>query len=278
MTTIEELKQLKQLLDEGILTEEEFQSEKSKLMSSLRTDLTTTDNENEHGSRSTMIQAKEVSSNNVTDKQTKASEFTTVAEESQKPESKTTQKIDDKGQNKTIEAQDKIRAATNTAKDFTQKATNKAAEMANKIPMDSIKQATSKNGNKLPLIIGIVVLIVIGGFFIHWSSNSDYRAAMKSADSYFADGKYGDAEEQYKKAHDLNGDDKSLEYYDYAKELGQAWRKINDGDYKYDSIYTNTSERSLYDNLVSETSSIQDEDVQKAYKETTDRMANNAGY
>lgn len=278
MTTIEELKQLKQLLDEGILTEEEFQSEKSKLMSSLRTDLTTTDGENEHVSQSTMTQPGKVSSSDVPDKQTETNKFTTVAEESQKPESKTTQKVDDKGQNKTIEAQEKIRAATNTAKDFTQKATNKAAEMANKIPMDSIKQATSKNGNKLPLIIGIVVLIVIGGFFIHWSSNSDYRAAMKSADSYFADGKYGDAEEQYKKAHDLNGDDKSLEYYDYAKELGQAWRKINDGDYKYDSIYTNTSERSLYDNLVSETSSIQDDDVKKAYKETTDRMADDAGY
>lgn len=277
MTTIEELKQLKQLLDEGILTEEEFQSEKSKLMSSLRTDLTTTDSEKEDVPQSTITQPEEVSSNDIPDKQSEINKFTTVVEDSQKPENKTAQKVDDKGQNKTTEAQDKIRAATNTAKDFTQKATNKAAEMANKIPMDSIKQATT-NGNKLPLIIGIVVLIVIGGFFIHWSSNSDYRAAMKSADSYFADGKYGDAEEQYKKAHDLNSDDKSLEYYDYAKELGQAWRKINDGEYKYDSIYTNTSERSLYDNLVSETSSIQDEDVKKAYKETTDRMADDAGY
>lgn len=75
------------------------------------------------------------------------------------------------------------------------------------------------------IVAGVIALLVVGGFSINWFSNSDCRAAMKSADSYLVAGKYGDAEEQYKKAHELNATDKSLKYYDYAQELGQAWIK-----------------------------------------------------
>lgn len=220
MTIVEQLKELKQLVDDGILSEEEFKAEKEKLMNSSKTiDGSSTDG----SAKSTMI----------------------------------------------------IDNVKGTAKE----ASAKTAEFVKKIPTDDLKKkAKSKNGMIIGIVAGVIALLVVGGFSINWFSNSDYRAAMKSADSYLIAGKYGDAEEQYKKAHELNATDKSLKYYDYAQELGQAWIKINDGDFDYDNAYTDTSERRMYDRMVSETASIHDNDVKKTFEDTTKAMENRAGY
>lgn len=213
MNIVDQLKELKQLLDEGILSEDEFNIEKAKLLS--RTE-----------------------------------------------ETQTTQK-------KAVDA------AKSTIKDMS----GKASEFVKNVPVNDLKQkAKSKNGMIIGIVAGVIAVLMIGGVTINWFSNSDYRAAMKSADSYLVDGKYGDAESQYKKAHELNSTDESLKRYDYASELAQAWIKINGGDFDYDNAYTDTDERRMYDKMVSETTSIKDKDVKKAFEETTKAMANKAGY
>lgn len=221
MRIVDQLKELKQLFDEGILSEEEFKAEKAKLMSeSAKADI-----------------------------------------ETDSPDSISTAQVVD------------------SIKDTAKNVSVRTAEFVVKVPTEELNQkTTSKNGMIIGIVVGVITLLVVGGFSINWFSNSDYRAAMKSADSYLVAGKYGDAEEQYKKAHELNATDKSLKYYNYAQELGQAWIKINDGDFDYDNAYTDTDERRMYDRMVSETASIHDNDVKKAFEDTTKAMENRAGY
>lgn len=219
MNIVDQLKELKQLLDDGILSDEEFKAEKDKLLS-------------------------------------KSTEEQVIPDE----KVYTTSAVD-------------------TAKATVKEVSNQAAAFVKNMPTEQIKQkAKTKNGLIIGIVVGVIALLVVGGLAINWFGNSDYRAAMKSANTYLVDGKYGDAEDQYKKAHELNPTEESLKYYGYSQELSQVWVKINDGDFDYDNAYTNTPERRMYDKMVSETSSIKEKDVKKAFEDTTKTMENRAGY
>ena len=254
MDVVEQFKELKSLLDEDLITEAEFLEQKAKLLGN---DVPTV-------AEPVAAAVETTPAEPVDDVATEATEVV-EAVETPAPEAPADTPVND--------------AASPVQPAPVQQPVTGTSSLNTAMPKQDIANTLKNKPQLLAAIAGgvvVVVAIIIG--IVVWAGGSDYRHAMKTADSYFFNGQYDDAETEYKKAHDLKATDKSLEYYRYAQDLSQAWQKINWGDFDDDGLYVESDERDFYDNLVSETKTIKDKKVHQEFQDAVDRIANDAGY
>ncbi|QNT64127.1 SHOCT domain-containing protein [Weissella koreensis] len=187
------LKNLKELLDDGILTADEFSAQKKEII------------EGSKKSDSGIVNSVHSSADKLMD-------------------NKTIQGTKD-NINKIMKS-DKVK---NTSK--------KVGELVDKIPLnkDTKSKLTGSTGkNIIKGIVGVIVLvIVIVGFnFIH---NAPTRKQTKLAESYLADGKYGDAQKAYQKLQEMHPNDTTEKEYSQVSKLAEITIDINNGNFAYDN-------------------------------------------
>lgn len=125
-----------------------------------------------------------------------------------------------------------------------------------------IIQSKDSSKQKKGFIILLVSILLVGGFMlIRSGGGKEYRQAMALGDSYFEEREYGEAEEAYRKAHELNPKDKkSVENYTISEALGNVWIEINSGE----------AGTELHDELEEKLPSIENKEVAEAYQEAID--------
>lgn len=140
--------------------------------------------------------------------------------------------------------------------------------------VEGIKAGDSQQKKRLIQLAGAVVILLVIIFGVSWVKNGDYRQAMKTADGYFTQGKYGEAEKFYKKAYEFKPqDEKAQTYGSYSKELGEYWTEINSSDYPED-----TGSLGAYKNLKQSAETVKDKDVKAAYEQTLAAIKNSDDY
>lgn len=133
-----------------------------------------------------------------------------------------------------------------------------------------------QSGKKEKIIRVLVVLAAVGFIFFGWRyfTQRDYRQAMDTAESYFEQGKYGDALKFYQQAHDYKpGDEKVIEMGQHAEDLGNYWYSINEDDYLEDEL-------ALAEELDAKVESLEVENpsIQEKYQEAADTLKETSGY
>ncbi|WP_281738437.1 zinc ribbon domain-containing protein [Enterococcus dispar] len=132
------------------------------------------------------------------------------------------------------------------------------------------KDEVSKNKIKKILLAIAIVLIAVTGTW--WYQGKDYRQAMKSGETYFERGEYGEAQYYFKEAHNEKpGNEEALTMLDHADYLGSVWTNINEG--WGDKVISDAC-----DEIEHKMSDIKDKDIKLKYDEALTRIVNSSDY